>query len=92
MIDSSVSLFIHKFISVFIYSSLFIHLYFHIVKIEQNRQELERLDQQMGRKKTELQLLSDTQERKQQDLNNVLHDAEAEISSKHREIKVCSGY
>ena len=61
-------------------------------QVEQNRQELERLDQQLGRKRTELQLLQDTQDRKQHEYDNVLQDAEADIASKHREIKVTSNY
>ncbi|XP_055896823.1 centriolin-like isoform X5 [Biomphalaria glabrata] len=58
-------------------------------KVQQSKQELERLDQEIGRKKTDLQILQETHERKEQELTNVLHEAESEIASKHRMIKDC---
>ena len=61
---------------------------FLVDQIEQNRQELERLDQQMGRRKTELQLLQDTHDRKQQELQTVLQDAETDIAARQRDIQV----
>ena len=56
--------------------------------MESQRSELERLDQQVGRKRTELQLLQESQERRQGELNSLLRQAEAELSAKQREIKV----
>jgi hypothetical protein len=58
--------------------------------VESQRLELERLDQQVGRKKTELQLLQESMERRQVELNSLLRQAEQELSSKQREIKVKS--
>ncbi|KAK0063368.1 centriolin, partial [Biomphalaria pfeifferi] len=58
-------------------------------QVQQSKQELERLDQEIGKKKTDLQILQETHERKEQELTNVLHEAESEIASKHRMIKDC---
>ncbi|XP_060070795.1 centriolin-like [Ylistrum balloti] len=61
----------------------------HKEKIEVQRRDLEKVDQLMGKKRTELQLLQDTAERKGNELNQVLRDAEGEISLKQRELKEC---
>ncbi|XP_069121130.1 centriolin-like isoform X3 [Argopecten irradians] len=58
-------------------------------QIEVQRRDLEKVDQLMGKKRTELQLLQDTAERKGNELNQVLRDAEGEISLKQRELKEC---
>ena len=42
----------------------------------------------MGRRKTELQLLQDTHDRKQQELQAVLQDAETDIAARQRDIQV----
>ncbi|XP_033730276.1 centriolin-like isoform X4 [Pecten maximus] len=61
----------------------------HKEKIEVQRRDLEKVDQMMGKKRTELQLLQDTAERKGNELNQVLRDAEGEINLKQRELKEC---
>jgi len=42
----------------------------------------------MGKKRTELQMLQDTAERKQTELGAVLRDADAEVGIKQRELRV----
>ncbi|XP_021380343.1 centriolin-like isoform X3 [Mizuhopecten yessoensis] len=61
----------------------------HKEKIEVQRRELEKVDQLMGKKRTELQLIQDTAERKGNELNQVLRDAEGEINLKQRELREC---
>lgn len=46
------------------------------------------MDQQVGRKRTELQLLQENQESRQAELSSVLRQAEAEVAAKQREVKV----
>lgn len=42
----------------------------------------------MGKKRTELQFLTENVERKQAEINQLIRDTEAELSSNKREIKV----
>jgi hypothetical protein len=50
--------------------------------------ELEKVDHAMGKKRTELQFLTDSLERKQGEINQLIRDTESELSSNKREIKV----
>ena len=43
----------------------------------------------MGKKRTELQFLTDSLERKQGEINQLIRDTESELSGNKREIKVC---
>lgn len=62
-----------------------------IFQIDQQKQELERLDQKMGKKRTEFQILQDSLEKKSTELTSVLWEAEAECASRQREAKVIIG-
>ena len=56
--------------------------------MDSERRELEKLDELMGKKKTELELTMDSAERRQSELGAVLREAEVEITNKHRELRV----
>ena len=58
------------------------------LQIEQQKHELEKVDHMMGKKRTELQFLQENVERKQSEINQLIRDTEAELSSNKRDIKV----
>ena len=57
-------------------------------QIEQQKHDLEKVDHMMGKKRTELQFLQESVERKQAEINQLIRDTEAELSSNKRDIKV----
>ena len=63
-------------------------LYDHIFQIEQQKHDLEKVDHMMGKKRTELQFLQESVERKQGEINQLIRDTEAELASNKRDIKV----
>ncbi|KAL4219131.1 hypothetical protein ACF0H5_021713 [Mactra antiquata] len=56
-------------------------------QIDQQKHELEKVDHAMGKKRTELQFLTESLERKQGEINQLIRDTESELSSNKREIK-----
>ncbi|XP_053381516.1 centriolin-like isoform X4 [Mercenaria mercenaria] len=56
-------------------------------QIDQQKHELEKVDHMMGKKRTELQFLTDSLERKQAEINQLIRDTESELSSNKRELK-----
>lgn len=60
------------------------------MQIESQKRELEKVDQMMGKKRTELHLLQDSAERKQSEIAAVLREADAEATAKQRELRVGS--
>jgi hypothetical protein len=60
------------------------------LQIESQKRELEKVDQMMGKKRTELHLLQDSAERKQSEIAAVLREADAEATAKQRELRVGS--
>ena len=59
-----------------------------LLQIDQQKLELEKVDHQMGKKRTELQFLTENLERKQGEINQLIRDTESELGSNKREIKV----
>jgi len=59
-----------------------------VLQIEQQKGELEKLDHAMGKKRTEFQFLTESVERKQAEINQLIRDTEAELSNNRRDIKV----
>lgn len=49
---------------------------------------MEKLDQKMGKKRTEFQLLQESMEKKSTELTSVLREAEAECAARQREARV----
>ncbi|XP_052229704.1 centriolin-like isoform X2 [Dreissena polymorpha] len=56
-------------------------------QIDLQKAELEKVDHAMGKKRTELQFLTESLERKQGEINQLIRDTEAELSANKRDIK-----
>ena len=63
-------------------------MYSFLFQIELQKHDLEKVDHMMGKKRTELQFLQENVERKQAEINQLIRDTEAELSSNKRDIKV----